>query len=651
MLSLPGGLSLEQVFLFTKLCSVLKDDILLVQPSRIPANEAPSVLSPLLLGFLGNAVGVPQTSAAEAWKHLKDDIWTMSRSVLSKEEKELFRMHGSKVGLTWLTLYPPSHHCTHAICNRLAPLKKAIPRQVVVYTLSDGVVPAWEVQLYCEICKTSYFPDFAVHQNVRTYYPDTTADCIQIGAHQFVERRLTGLWTSSMLNGWMSASNCSRSYDMALSQRDECDFAAGGWQFGCVLTTNHVWDAFIIVTLLDYHLRNDTCLQVSHDGMQKDRFTAAMQARNDEVIMHGQDVVSHCCDKCLRLWTDPETGATREVQAVVTDGLSMGHTRCQVPHCITPLESNRHRFCSVHAPLGALCSIVGCNRPARDGYKSCDDQEHIDMERLHCERGQAFFTLRERLQRHRQTHPDSEQDEEDTYDEDSEDIDGEDIEWFEFGEQGDIRIRSGRNPGSIGVVDADTEPCAASKSSTGNRKYKALFGRCRTHNEQLLVWPCGVIFARATFYNAEAVSNVLLFVEKAFSVQGAHKPEHLVYDSNCNAKQQVLAHEDHWSFFRDIGMTVDVFHFLHKHKVGHEFCQRYCNPAMYPELLGPDGKHWWFNTSIAEQMNAWLGGYHSMCREMLSVKYNFFLDEMIRLRNLCTLANLDAAGHNPRERA
>lgn len=158
------------------------------------------------------------------------------------------------------------------------------------------------------------------------------------------------------------------------------------------------------------------------------------------------------------------------------------------------------------------------------------------MERLHYERGRAFFTLRERLQRHRQTHPDSEQDEEDTNDEDGEDIDGlgEDIEWFEFGELGDIHIRSGPNPGSIGVVDTDAEPCEASKSLTGNRKYKALFGRCRTHNEQLLVWPCGVIFARATFYNAEAVSNVL--VGKQYV--------HIILSHNCAAvcRKSLLGH-------------------------------------------------------------------------------------------------------------
>lgn len=46
----------------------------------------------------------------------------------------------------------------------------------------------------------------------------------------------------------------------------------------------------------------------------------------------------------------------------------------------------------------------------------------------------------------------------------------------------------------------------------------------------------------------------------------------------------------------------------------------------------------------------WLGGYQSICREMLTVKYNFFLDKVIRLRNELTVAKLAAEGHNPRER-
>lgn len=63
--------------------------------------------------------------------------------------------------------------------------------------------------------------------------------------------------------------------------------------------------------------------------------------------------------------------------------------------------------------------------------------------------------------------------------------------------------------------------------------------------------------------------------------------------------------------------------------------------------MGPNGL-WWFNTSIAEQVNVWLGGYHAICREMLVVKYNFFLDEMIHLCNEVTVAKLAARGFNPR---
>ena len=48
-----------------------------------------------------------------------------------------------------------------------------------------------------------------------------------------------------------------------------------------------------------------------------------------------------------------------------------------------------------------------------------------------------------------------------------------------------------------------------------------------------------------------------------------------------------------------------------------------------------------------EQTNAWLGGYHSMCREMLPAKFDFFLDEMICLRNIETIDCLERQGHHP----
>ncbi|KAJ7104650.1 hypothetical protein C8R44DRAFT_639958 [Mycena epipterygia] len=274
------GLSLAQTLCFSHLLSVLKWDILLVQPVNVSTGteEAPLVLPPSITAFIADAVEIPESSVARFWTRLKDDIWNLPEPTLSDHEEELFREHGWKRGITSLTMYPPSHHCTNSNCGRHKHLTKAEMRQVVVYTLGNGVVPAWEVQLYCRDCNTMYYPNFSVHRGTRTYYAGIPR-YIQIGGHQYAERKLVGSWICLMLVACVSATNCSRVYDMALSGQEERDFAAGGWQFGSQLTTDHVWDAFIILTPLDYHDRRDTCLQVPHTSDQKNRFTAAMTAR------------------------------------------------------------------------------------------------------------------------------------------------------------------------------------------------------------------------------------------------------------------------------------------------------------------------------------------------------------------------------------
>ncbi|KAJ7601708.1 hypothetical protein DFH06DRAFT_1276631 [Mycena polygramma] len=635
-------LTFHQVTTFIRLLSLLKNDIILVQPYYIKTTEAPLVLPTNITSFVAQAIGIDPDSVAGCWRVLKEEVWQHPSPEEVTEAEELFF---TQYGWTALSLYPPSHECQNLHCGRTNPLKKAECRQVVVYTLDKGVRPAWSIHLYCEDCKTNYQHEFSVNQGVRTYYGGIPK-YIQVEEHQFVERKLVGMWISLMLLAWVLATNCARSYDMALSENQHQDLQEAGWQFGTRLTTDHVWDAFTILTLLEYHVRKNTCLAVPHTGEQKDRYTAAMCARNLEVIEQGQDEIGHCCDKCMREnWVDPTTGETRDIQGVITDGLAIGFHRCQATHCTEELANNRHRFCPQHFQLHEVCAIVGCNAPVRQDAKTCNAREHAEIERLHYERGQAAFTLRNRLQRHRLAHPLNGLDEGQADTLDAIDT-ADDIETFDVDDDGNVRIHSNDNPGSVGVTD---EACAASKSPAGNRKYKALLGRSRTHNLQSACRPCGVVVAQAPFYNAEAVSNVLYFIEKVFSVPRAHKPEHLIYDTNCDAKQQVLAHPEHWSWFQDVAMTVDVFHFLHKHEEGHTFCQEHCNPAAYPELLGPDNK-WFFNTSVAEQINVWLGGYQSMCREMLPTKFNFFLNEMIRLRNQITVAKLAADGHNPRER-
>jgi hypothetical protein len=123
--------------------------------------------------------------------------------------------------------------------------------------------------------------------------------------------------------------------------------------------------------------------------------------------------------------------------------------------------------------------------------------------------------------------------------------------------------------------------------------------------------------------------------------RGRHKPNHVLFDNNCSVAKHVRGKVP---WFDDVGLAVDVFHYKCKHSKNDDYCKDNCNPADFPELVGEGGKGWWFNTSIAEQNNVWLGGFQSICREMTAVRFDFFLDEMILMRNRSTLARLRQRG-------
>ncbi|KIK72087.1 hypothetical protein PAXRUDRAFT_181323 [Paxillus rubicundulus Ve08.2h10] len=124
--------------------------------------------------------------------------------------------------------------------------------------------------------------------------------------------------------------------------------------------------------------------------------------------------------------------------------------------------------------------------------------------------------------------------------------------------------------------------------------------------------PCGVILAHATFFGSEAVSAVNAIFPTPLST-----PVFLVFDNNCKLRAHQEAICD--SHFSKTGMPIDVFHFNSKHKETDTYCQKHCNPALFPELI-QDGK-WHFNTSICEQTNVWLGGYRAILRNMSVHRY------------------------------
>jgi hypothetical protein len=115
----------------------------------------------------------------------------------------------------------------------------------------------------------------------------------------------------------------------------------------------------------------------------------------------------------------------------------------------------------------------------------CSEPSHQEVERIHQERGQARFQLKERLQRALVAHPNDAIAEEGT---DLGDVDDE-VEDFEIG---------------------------GSEQRSKKERIRAQLGRRRTHNEQIIVAPCGIIIARETFYGAEGVGSVI--VSKIISI-------------------------------------------------------------------------------------------------------------------------------------
>jgi hypothetical protein len=250
--------------------------------------------------------------------------------------------------------------------------------------------------------------------------------------------------------------------------------STGDWAFGFTVTTEQVWDSFVILALLEDCQQQSKTLEVPHAGAQKDRFTEPLHARNLRFRAHGQPELHHYCDKCLRVY---ENG--KKVWVVVIDGVTVGCPCCTIHNCKIPLENNRHRFCPKHAAQNLICSIVGCDSPVVAESRACSDPSHQEVERIHTERGQARFQLKERLQRARVANPNDAVAEETS---------------------------------AEGVVDDEAEDFVVGNSQQAEKKerIRAQFGRKRTHNEQIIVAPCGMIIARETFYGAEGVGSVIV---------------------------------------------------------------------------------------------------------------------------------------------
>lgn len=102
-----------------------------------------------------------------------------------------------------------------------------------------------------------------------------------------------------MLLSWTSATNCARIYNLTFSAHNA---KPPGWRFSCEATSEQVYDAFTILSLLEDCFSQRTTLVVPHIGQSKERFTEAVNARNNRFRLTGQPELLHYCNKCTRFY-------------------------------------------------------------------------------------------------------------------------------------------------------------------------------------------------------------------------------------------------------------------------------------------------------------------------------------------------------------
>ncbi|TCD60958.1 hypothetical protein EIP91_009254 [Steccherinum ochraceum] len=600
------ALSFETVHRFVVDLALMKNDIILVQPHDISPEHAPPELPPSVKDFIGRLLSLTPEQVSSCWNVLSELVWNDDLvRTLKMTSREALELHGAySRGLAEHRFYPPSHYCQDETCDSFKKgivLKRAEQKEVTVYTVT-GPRAGYDVYLRCLACSTDYHHNYCVRNGMRYYYQTKAPPAfIQIGEHQYVQLAAARSWKNAMLVNSNAATGISNQYNMDHEELEVFEWDEGDeitdaeyenpeHRFSFNLQRYHVLDAFFLLSLIQDHISCGTRLEVTHCGKQKDRFSKAIEARNARYEREGLPHVLHRCDKCTRYLKNP-SGSMEKVSAVVVDGVTIGHVCCSIFNCKIPVDNQRHRYCSFHKDKPHPCAIMTCKKLCQPSELTCDTPAHRGMEEYAQLRNKSYFQLHDRLKVSKIREAENSMKNGETCPRDAEEPSSPDAPTtFTFDVDSEGRV----------VGEEEGAELNPEGPKLGNTRMRAQFGRKFTHNEQIIIAPCGVIIARRTFYGSEGVKEVLAFIKEVYERTG-YLPEFIFYDNNCHLLQS--ARKD--PYFSGVKFPVDVFHFNCKHSKKDEFCQQNCNPAKYQELQTADGK-WFFNSSAAEQINNWL---------------------------------------------
>lgn len=260
--------------------------------------------------------------------------------------------------------------------------------------------------------------------------------------------------------GSSSATNISIIFDKVLSKESD-DIHPRTSPTGTIIL-----DCFFLHSLLRGAHELGIRLELPHNCDHGDRLAEAMHSRNQRSAGTGLEHWAHRCNDCfkeildvqdgrecksisgLRLSFEFQTVRIDVISAVVTDGVTVGHPCCNEHNCKIPLKKVYDEYCPLHFAMNSKCAITDCNNPRVAGSRTCNRKEHREEEERRAQRGK--------------------------------------------------KRKRGRGARKAGDGAQAKRPA----------NVDGVFSRRWTHNEQLMVRPCGIVIARATFFGAESVSAV-----------------------------------------------------------------------------------------------------------------------------------------------
>ncbi|TRM57963.1 hypothetical protein BD626DRAFT_353027, partial [Schizophyllum amplum] len=178
----------------------IKNDILAAQPPDHETLVPPPSLPPHIALFLAKIMNIDAHLMNTLWEAIASTVWQKAQQLDMAAEQEAWQAGRPDSGDT---LWPPLQQCTNPNCRNF--LKQLVRerdglRHVTLFTFT-GPVRTFAAHLTCTACRTTYYPNYSVHQGTRLYYSHPLS-VIQAAEHHYIAKPLVDLFIGMMLMSW-----------------------------------------------------------------------------------------------------------------------------------------------------------------------------------------------------------------------------------------------------------------------------------------------------------------------------------------------------------------------------------------------------------------------------------------------------------------